>query len=261
MDRDINIVVKRPTFMKWAVTMPLLCLVAAMTIFSSAPAVLAQEARNPIIWADVPDVAMIRVGDTYYMSSTTMHMSPGVPIMKSKDLVNWELVRYAYDILDDVDDLNLANGKNTYGRGSWASSIRYHNGTYYVSTFAQTTGKTYIYTTKDIEKGLWKVSSFRPAFHDHSLFFDDDGRVYLLYGAGDLRLVELTADATAVKPGGFHDVIIRNASAVSTASITCSISRGRAAGCGPSSCIARTRSPVPTRGVSLCRTKAWRRGA
>ena len=48
----------------------------------------AQLAQNPIIWADVPDVSVIRVNDTYYMSSTTMHMSPGVPIMKSKDLVN-----------------------------------------------------------------------------------------------------------------------------------------------------------------------------
>src|SRR5262245_34444319 len=55
------------------------------------------ETQNPIIHADVPDIAMIRVGDTYYMSSTTMHMSPGVPIMKSKDLVNWELVNYAYN--------------------------------------------------------------------------------------------------------------------------------------------------------------------
>ena len=79
---------------------------------------------------------MIRVGDTYYMSSTTMHMSPGVPIMKSKDLVNWQLVSYAYDTLVSNDQMNLENGKNTYGRGSWASSMRYHNGTYYVSTFA-----------------------------------------------------------------------------------------------------------------------------
>ena len=51
--------------------------------------------RNPVIFADVPDMSMVRVGDTYYMSSTTMHMSPGVPIMKSKDLVNWQLVSYA----------------------------------------------------------------------------------------------------------------------------------------------------------------------
>ena len=172
------------------------------------------EAHNPIIHADVPDMAMIRVGDTYYMSSTTMHMSPGLPIMKSKDLMNWQIVNYAYDILDDVDALNLANGKSSYGKGSWASSLRYHDGTFYVSTFAQTTGKTYIYSTKDIEKGPWKVSSFKPAFHDHSLFFDDDGRTYLIYGGGNLRLVELTADATTVKPGGFNQVIITKASAV-----------------------------------------------
>lgn len=88
-----------------------------------------KSAQNPVIWADVPDMSMIRVGDTYYMSSTTMHMSPGVPIMKSRDLVNWQLVNYAYDILDDVDALNLNNGESSYGRGSWASSIRYHNGT------------------------------------------------------------------------------------------------------------------------------------
>jgi beta-xylosidase len=113
---------------------------------------VAGGARNPILHADVPDVAMIRVGDTYYMSSTTMHMSPGLPIMKSKDLVNWEMAAYAYDILDDVEDLKLENGKDSYGRGSWASSIRFHKGTYYVTTFAQTTGKTYVFTTPRYRK-------------------------------------------------------------------------------------------------------------
>jgi beta-xylosidase len=162
---------------------------------------------------------MIRVDDTYYMSSTTMHLSPGLPIMKSQDLVNWEMAAYAYDILDDVDELNLHNGKSTYGRGSWASSIRHHQGTYYVTTFAQTTGKTYIYTTKDIANGPWKVAAFKPALHDHSLFFDDDGRVYMLYAGGDLRLVELNAAVTGVKPGGFHQIVITNASAVAGTNI------------------------------------------
>lgn len=175
-------------------------------------AAVGQTARNPIIFADVPDMAMIRAGDTYYMSSTTMHLSPGLPIMKSKDLVNWQLVGYAYDTLATIDALSLTNGKSTYGRGSWASSLRFHNGTYYVTTFAQTTGKTYIYTTKDIEKGPWQEVSFKPAYHDHSLFFDDDGRVYLIYGAGKLRLVELTADASGVKPGTTEQVLIENAS-------------------------------------------------
>ncbi len=133
--------------------------------------------------------------------------------MKSKDLVSWVLVGYAYDTLADMDELNLANGKNAYGRGSWASSIRFYNGIYYVTTFAQTTGKTYIFTTRNIEKGPWKASSFKPSYHDHTLFFDDDGRVYLIYGSGALRLVELMPDASGVKPGTTEQVIIPDASA------------------------------------------------
>ncbi|RNI30361.1 glycoside hydrolase [Rufibacter immobilis] len=171
-----------------------------------------QGAKNPIIHADVPDIAIIRVGDTYYMSSTTMHMSPGVPIMKSKDLVNWKLVNYAYDTLANVDELTFTNGKSTYGRGSWASSLRHHNGTFYVTTFAQTTGKTHVYTTKDIEKGPWKAISFPPSYHDHTLFFEEDGRVYLIYGAGKLRMVELQTDLSGPKPGTDR-VLIENASA------------------------------------------------
>ena len=147
------------------------------------------QAKNPIIFADVPDISIIRVGKNYYMASTTMHMTPGVPIMKSTDLVNWKLINYAYDTLADMPELNLTEGKNTYSKGSWASSLRYHNGMYYVTTFAQTTGETYIFKTKDIEKGNWQRVSFKPSFHDHSLFFDDDGKVYLIYGAYRLKIV------------------------------------------------------------------------
>jgi len=173
--------------------------------------VAAQKAHNPIIYADVPDMSIIRVGDTYYMSSTTMHMSPGVPIMKSKDLVNWHLVSYAYDVLADNDQLNLNNGKNAYGRGSWASSLRYHNGTYYVSTFSANTGKTHIYSTKNIEKGPWKARSFAPSLDDNSLFFDDDGKVYTISGSGDLRLAELNEDLSGIKPGGTDQIIVKKA--------------------------------------------------
>lgn len=170
------------------------------------------NAKNPIIFADVPDMSMIRVGGNYYMSSTTMHMSPGIPIMKSKDLVNWNIINYAYDTLANIDALNLKNGKDTYGKGSWASSLRYHNGTFYVTTFAQTTDKTYIYSTKNIEKGPWKKVSFKPAYHDHSLFFDDDGKIYFLYGNSQLKLVELKEDLSGVKEGGIRQIIIENAS-------------------------------------------------
>jgi beta-xylosidase len=204
---------------------PSICLVAFALAFMFTPPLFAQAddagnlARNPIVWADVPDLAAIRVGDTYYMSSTTMHLSPGLPIMKSRDLVNWQLVGYAYDTLGDNDALTLQNGRNAYGAGSWASCLRYHDGTFYATTFSSTTGKTHVYRTKDIEQGPWTENSFRPSLHDHSLFFDDDGRVYMIHGAGNLRLVELTAEVSGIKPGGVDQVIITNASRVAGANI------------------------------------------
>lgn len=171
------------------------------------------KAHNPVLFADVPDLSIIRVNNSYYMSSTTMHMNPGVPIMKSKDLVNWKLINYAYETLEDNDDrLNLDNGKNDYGRGSWASSLRFHNGTYYVSTFSGTTGKTYIFSTKDIEKGIWKRIVLNDSYHDHSLLFDDDGKVYLVWGGGKLQIIELKNDLSGVKEET-KKVLIENANA------------------------------------------------
>ncbi len=171
-----------------------------------------KSAHNPIIFADVPDMSMIRVGDTYYMSSTTMHMSPGVPIMKSKDLVNWELVSYAYETLGDMDELSLVNGKSCYGRGTWASSIRYHNKTFYVSTFSSTTGMTYIFSTKNIEKGPWKRIEFSPSLHDHTLWFDDNGKIYMIWSVRKLMIVELKEDLSGVKEGT-ERVLIEDANA------------------------------------------------
>nr|WP_081428662.1 sugar-binding protein [Cytophaga hutchinsonii] len=170
-------------------------------------------ATNPIINADVPDIAIVRVGNNYYMSSTTMHMNPGVPIMKSTDLVNWDIVNYCYTTLSTSDSYSLANGKNEYGHGSWASSIRYFKGMYYVTTFANT-GRTYIYKTANIETGPWTVSTLNASYHDCNLFFDDDDRVYLIYGQGDIKIIELTADASAIKSGGTNKTLITNAGAV-----------------------------------------------
>jgi len=170
-----------------------------------------QKAVNPIIFADVPDMSIIRVGDVFYMSSTTMHMNPGVPVMKSNDLVNWKIVSYAYDILEDIDATNLKNGKTDYGRGSWASCLRYHDGKYYLSTFSHTTGKTYIFITDDIEKGKWERKSFSPALHDHTIFFDDDGKIYIIWGAGKLNIAELKDDLSGLKEGS-ERVLIENAS-------------------------------------------------
>lgn len=178
----------------------------------------APKARNPVIWADVPDVSVIRVADTYYMSSTTMHMSPGLPIMKSRDLVNWELLGYAYDRLVDSDRMNLNRGQNAYGKGSWASSLRFHQGQFHVSTFSATSGKTHVYSTDNLEGGRWHEAAFAPDLHDHSLFFDDD-RVFMVYGSDEIRLVELERDFSGIKAGGLDQVIVPSASKVAGADI------------------------------------------
>lgn len=196
---------------------PGLVFVAILVCFVGAPA-CAQDisgtasAHNPVIWADVPDVSVIRVGDAYYMSSTTMHMNPGLQIMRSPDLVNWTLVGNAYDTLVDNEAMNLENGANAYGAGSWASSLRYHDGRYYVSTFSSTSGRTHVYWTDDIEAGDWRSSSFEPSLHDHSLFFEG-GRVYMVWGAGAIHLVELAPDLSGIRDGIESRIIIADASA------------------------------------------------
>jgi beta-xylosidase len=168
------------------------------------------QAINPIIHADVPDLSMIRLGDTYYMSSTTMHMSPGLPIMSSKDLINWKIESYCYDTLLNNDAMSLENGQSTYGRGSWASCIRYHQGKFIVSTFAATSGKTHIFSSNN-SKGPWAEVSFAPAYHDHSIYFDDDGKVYMIYGAGKLKILELKPDLSGVVANS-EKTLIENAS-------------------------------------------------
>ncbi len=171
----------------------------------------AETVQNPVIWADIPDPSIIRVGSDYYMSHTTMHFAPGVPIMKSTDLVNWRTVGYAYSTLINNDQMNLENGKDAYSKGSWASSIRHKDGTFYVLTFSYTSGRTHLYSTVNVETGPWKEVTFSSAYHDPSLFMDDDGRNYIVYGGGDIRILELNSEMTALKAGGLNKILISNA--------------------------------------------------
>lgn len=165
---------------------------------------------NPMIWADVPDQDMVRVGDAYYMSSTTMHMNPGVPIMKSYDLVNWETVSYCYQVLDDRDATTLRNNRNMYGNGTWASTLRYKDGTFYLVVPSATTGKTYIFQTEDVENQPWRRYEINARYHDCALLLDDDGRNWLLYGANPLYIIELNEDVTGVKEGATPQVLLEN---------------------------------------------------
>ena len=154
---------------------------------------------NPVINADVPDMDVIRVGDNYYMMSTTMHLMPGAPVMRSKDLVNWEIISYVFDKLTDTSNYDLING-TVYGRGQWATSLRYYQGKYYVLFSPNDRPyRSYIYTATD-PAGKWELLTRTQHFHDSSLFFDDDGRVYVFSGTGSLK--ELKGDLSDVKPDG-----------------------------------------------------------
>ena len=166
--------------------------------------------ENPMLWADVPDPDIIRVGDTYYMVSTTMHLMPGAPIMRSRDLKNWETIGYVYDRLTDSPKYDLQEG-TVYGRGQWATSLKYHNGRFYV-LFAPnergSMGDTYIYSAED-PAGEWTLVSRMRHFHDCSLFFDDDNRVYVIYGTGEM--MELKPDLSDVIEGSHVQLFQREA--------------------------------------------------
>lgn len=161
--------------------------------------------KNPVVWADVPDPDVIRVGDDFWLVSTTMHLMPGAPIMHSRDLVNWETASYLFDTLNDTPKYDMKDG-TVYGRGQWATSLRYHNGTYY-ALFSPNDEpyRAYVYTTQDPFKG-WTLHSRLPHFHDASLFFDDDGMVYVFSGTG--QLTELNSDLTDKKQGGIDQCVI-----------------------------------------------------
>ena len=164
------------------------------------------QVKNPFIWADTPDPDIIRVGEYYYLVTTTMHLFPGGPIMRSSDLVHWETVSYLFDEIKDTPRYDLKEG-SVYGRGQWATSLRYHKGTFWALFVANDDPhKSMVFKTTDPTKG-WTLHSRLPAYHDSSLFFDDDDRVYVFSGSGDIKLVELTADLTAEKPGGIRKTL------------------------------------------------------
>lgn len=151
-----------------------------------------------IIFADYPDPDVIRVNDTYYMISTTMHMMPGAVILRSYNLLDWEFCSYVYDDLDLTPGQKLCDNKGVYGKGMWAACLRYHNNLFYVSFVCNDTGKTYLYTSKKIY-GPWKKQIIPGFFHDMSILFDDDSRTWVVSGNSEIHLTEFEKDLSAPK--------------------------------------------------------------
>jgi len=167
-------------------------------------------AVNPIGYTDVPDPDIVRVGEDFYMVSTTMYFCPMVPICHSRDLVHWEIISYVDDCIAPEDDCyTFKNGKNAYGKGQWATSLQYHDGYFYVLFVANDQHKSYIYRTADPYQSNWEQVSVldKNFFHDASLLFDNDGRVYVVYGNTDIHVTELRPDLTAVLEGGLDKVV------------------------------------------------------
>ena len=165
---------------------------------------------NPMVYTDFPDPDIIRVGDVYYMATTTMHFTPGCDILRSYDLVHWEFIAHALNIVADTPEERLeCEGANAYGRGMWAPSLRYHRGTWYVLFAANDTHASYLLTADD-PCGPWRKRELDGFYYDSGLFFDDDDRAYVVHGQSTLRITELNPELSGPMPGGLDRVIVQD---------------------------------------------------
>ena len=155
---------------------------------------------NPLFYDEFSDPDVIRVGDDYYLAGTTMHAVPGLVILHSKDLVNWEFASYCFDRFDFPEDkFALKNHQEVYGQGIWAPCIRYANGQFYV--FSNINGKgLQCYTAKDI-KGPWTHHNMQGNIYDLGVLFDDDGKIYAIHKYGEVHCTELKPDMSGPVEG------------------------------------------------------------
>jgi beta-xylosidase len=158
---------------------------------------------NPLFYEEFEDPDVIRVGEDYYLAGTTMHMNPAAIVLHSKDLVNWELASYCTNRLDLGAAFRLEGG-NIYGQGIWAPCVRYHDGMFYVFCNVNRAGLQ-IFRSRS-PNGPWQRNQIQ-GFHDLSVLFDDDGKIYLVYGnRNPYTIVELNKDLTAVIEGARHQM-------------------------------------------------------
>ncbi|MCG5468088.1 family 43 glycosylhydrolase [Micromonospora sp. LAH09] len=149
---------------------------------------------NPVVWQDFADVDIIRVDNAYYMSASTMHYSPGAPVLRSYDLVNWEFAGHSVPRLDFGAKYDMSGG-NAYVDGIWASTLNYRpsNKTYYWAgciDFAQ----THIYTASAVDGAWSKHTTIPNCYYDAGLLVDDNDTMYVAYGNGTISVAQLSAD-------------------------------------------------------------------
>jgi beta-xylosidase len=156
---------------------------------------------NPVIQGDFPDPDVKLIGDTYYMVTTSMHNFPGCTLLKSKDLVNWEYCCNPLTKLSSNSEYNLENNSNIYSKGSWANSLMYRNGTFYIlfNTFGKgDDAGGYVLSATDPE-GTWTLKKISRGYYDPGLLLDEDGTTYVVCGNGNLSVCQLDDDFNTVK--------------------------------------------------------------
>jgi beta-xylosidase len=150
---------------------------------------------NPVMWQDFADGDIIRVGDTYYYSASTMHYSPGAPILRSYDLVHWEYAGHAVPSLDFGSSAYNLSGGRAYVKGIWASAFNYRpsNATYYWVGCVEF-NRTYVYTASAVD-GTWqKRSQINNCYYDAGLLIDSNDTMYVAYGNTNISVAQLSAD-------------------------------------------------------------------
>ena len=140
--------------------------------------------QNPILFADYSDPDVIRVGDTYYMTASSFNYIPGLPILTSKDLVNWKLVNYALERIEDE-----SYDAPQHAKGVWAPAIRYHAGEFYIYYGMPDEG-IFMVKTKDA-LGKWEKPVLvleGKGLIDPCPFWDEDGMAYVVHGYAKSRI-------------------------------------------------------------------------
>lgn len=159
---------------------------------------------NPIIAADFPDPDLIRVGDTFYMLSTTMFHLPGATLLKSKDLVNWEYYANPLQTLADRDKFNLTNGQSAYAGGMWASALAYADGMYYILLQANDAGM-FLLTATDPE-GEWTSRQLNDGYYDCGMLIEGND-IYLVSGINHINVSKLDRNFNKITS---REVIVRD---------------------------------------------------
>jgi beta-xylosidase len=153
--------------------------------------------QNPILWQDIADPEVIRVGDVFYYTGSNMHHSPGAPILRSYDLVNWEFAGHAIPSLDFGAGYRLQGTQRAYIAGNWASSLRFRESDqkfYFLACIR--TGQTYVWKATQVEGPWVRGPSVGNCYYDAGMLIDDDDKIYVAYGHGNISVAELNADAT-----------------------------------------------------------------